>query len=137
MSLNRILKSAQTLGMPVVITDRDGSSAQVVMPFDDFMALTQSSMPQKRGVASGGLEDLDFEEGEGAPFQAGEEMGQTDWDLSAFSDQSLEGEQDPFDFSIEAPMNGASEEISETEASASGMEEKFYLEPLDEGDVLK
>lgn len=136
MSLNRILQSAQKLGMPVVITDRDGAHAQVVLPFDDFMALAGASSHQgasdKHGVASGSMDDLDLE---GVDDRA-------DWDLSGFdSFEEEEPSQDPFDFTVEAPMDPVNEPVGEPSSSEEGlvnhMEEKFYLEPLDETDPLK
>lgn len=125
MSLNNILASAQKLGMPVVITDRQGENAQVVMPFDDFLALTHSVTGEgKQGIASGSLDDLDLDD----DFSHGSQqmdfsVGELDGEIQAEMDRAsaMEDEQtlfagDPFS---KAPDSGA-------------MEEKFYLEPLGE-----
>jgi len=130
MSLNKILASAQKLGMPVVITDRQGENAQVVMPFDDFLALTHSVTGEGRhGMASGSFEDLeDFDlgelEAEEDPTQMDFSMGELDGEIQAEMDRAAAVEEggeglfaeDPF---LEKP-------------APAGMEERFYLEPLGE-----
>ena len=112
MSLNKILASAQKLGMPVVITDRNGDNAQVVMPFDDFLALSDAATGEgKRGVASGALDDLDLDDFPEEP----------DMDFSVGD----------LDSEIQAEMERAETETPPL-SGFNGMEEKFYLEPLDD-----
>lgn len=45
MSLKHILDTARKLGIPVVITNEQGESPQVVMPFEDFASMVGVSRP--------------------------------------------------------------------------------------------
>lgn len=131
MSLNTILASAQKLGMPVVITDRQGENAQVVMPFDDFVALAQSATGEgKYGMASGSRDDLDLGafavEEDPMAFSMGDldEEIQTEMDRAAAS----QSESQKGLFSADPFSSVPSDSVE------AGMEEKFYLEPLGEGE---
>lgn len=65
MSLNHILGTARKLGIPVVITNDRGESAQVVMPFEDFASMVNGPQPlpaRKSKCRNCVCEDMDIED---------------------------------------------------------------------------
>jgi hypothetical protein len=111
------------------------------MPFDDFMALAQASPKgEKRGMASGSLQELELEDSSD---------DRSEWDLSGFDDQVAAEGVDAFDFTVESSEEGGVDNKPENTVHnpggdaqgamnlGNGMDERFYLEPLDEEGSLK
>jgi hypothetical protein len=127
MALEHVLDTARKLGIPVVITDDRGEAAQVIMPFDDFAAMvgatspvsgkpriTRSPKPAARGPVT-----IPIREEADEIVQALNEL-----DIEAI-DESLASPAP----SMESTTEGSKEE--------GFLEDKFYLEPLNDEEGQK
>ena len=127
MSWQRILESARKNGYPVIVTDIAGREPMVVMPFDTFEEMNEVYLSA-------------FES-----WQDSEEYEYTELD----SDENYHPEEPPESASPVMPPDvfegvadsdsGAQSEVSQTshiepndEVSHLSMEDKFYLEPVED-----
>ena len=123
MSLHHVLATAKKLGIPVVITDEQGEASQVVMPFEDFVAMVGNAAPvahpaarvkHPRVVASGPTTRV-------VPQDDHDEIAE------ALSEIQFEGiREEPF----------AREDLSAPPRHPDFSEEKFYIEPLNDEEPL-
>lgn len=111
--MNQILETARRLGIPVVITNDRGESPQVVMPFEDFVAMTGVGSGQ-RAKGTGQREDN--------KFVAEEEVAEALANLTA---ERIAEE------THEAAHRYHADRGNES-TNRSFLEEKFYLEPIED-----
>jgi len=124
MSWQRILESARKNGFPVIVTDIAGREPMVVMPFDTFEEMNE--------VYQSSLDSWEEERGEEFEYS----------DIESGSDETIESSIPAY--GAEATQEGSvSEEPSKSsmrekpegnmnEVSHLSMEERFYLEPVDD-----
>lgn len=112
MSLNHILDTARKLGIPVVITNEQGKSPQVVMPFDDFASMVGVSRP-----ISGKPRITDRVEVE----EERDEIAQ------ALADLTMER----IEHEVQEPVPSAGVDATET-PDERFLEDNFYFEPLED-----
>ena len=124
MSWQRILESARKNGFPVIVTDIAGREPMVVMPFDTFEEMNE--------VYQSSLDSWEEERGEEFEYS----------DIESGSDETIESSIPAY--GAEATQEGSvSEEPSKSsmrekpegnmnEVSHLPMEERFYLEPVDD-----
>lgn len=123
MALQHVLDTARKLGIPIVITDEAGEAAQVVMPFDDFVAMVGSSVPAGQlpvPVKRPRIQPLDSR-----VVPERDEISEALADLR-FEEITEQQEVPPLSH---PPMDGDMDD--------GFLEEKFYLEPLDDQESLK
>lgn len=112
MSWQRILESARRNGFPVIVTDIAGREPMVVMPFDAFEEMNETYHASLEA----------WEEGEGIEYS----------DLEPVSEEvyAPPAPIEPVPPPSEPPMPTA--ESGEENVSHLSMEERFYLEPVDD-----
>ena len=122
MPLQHVLDTARRLGIPVVITDEAGDAAQVVMPFDDFAAMVGASSPAPKRKPRA------VPPPPASPSPTREPI--SDEIAEALADIQFEGiREEPFTRDDVAKAPPPSDD--------GFLEEKFYLEPLDDEESLK
>ena len=104
MSWQRILELAREQGMPVIVTDLDGRDSMVVMPLERFEQLTHHSK-----------------------MNAGDRPVRIEINGSVTEKPRME--ELP---TIHQTLSEINESVGTNEISELSLEEKFYLEPLDE-----
>lgn len=117
MSLQRIFESARKLGVPVVITDPAGRDPLVVLPLEQFEALSESGQGESSVAASS----------KPSPVKEKERIE------SLLADRAAEIAQQRLEEAVggvqaAAKIPGENPEIS--------LDERFYLEPVDDGSGL-
>lgn len=108
MSLQRIFESARKLGLPVIVTDVAGREPMVVLPLEQFEAMSES-----------GSDDFD-----------------PDWKLPDFDEKgNLISSEDPLPKAkkTEEPISVELPDEFKAEPQDLSLEERFYLEPVDDG----
>jgi len=120
MSLKNVLETARKLGIPVVITDEEGDAAQVVMPFEDFAALVGATSPSPRSNAKPQATSRHAQAMEDEVAQA----------LADLTIERLNEQANVVAEHIE-------QEVEAAKPSEGFLEDKFYLEPLDDEAPLK
>lgn len=142
MSLPYILSTARKLGIPVVITNDRGESAQVVMPFEDFASMVNGS--QSHGHAR--CEDCHCgeEDEETLPLAdeiedwTGEESEEGSYELTPEEIEELdkiiiEDEQITTEPAVQPKEIKESKEPKEAvEPTSVSLEDQFYFEPIQE-----
>jgi hypothetical protein len=113
MSLNHILDTARKLGIPVVITNEEGKSPQVVMPFEDFASMVGVSRPVSSKPRITDKVVAEEEHDEIAQALADLTMERLD----------EEGTEPPV-----SPMKQEAPEVTDDRF----LEDNFYFEPLDD-----
>ncbi|MEN9557713.1 MAG: hypothetical protein RL141_82 [Candidatus Parcubacteria bacterium] len=128
MSLTRILQTARKLGTPVIVTDREGEAAQVIMPFDDFAALVgEASSPSIHApdfAKSAPMERSTYQETPSAAVSAGF--------LDPFTMERPSEERS----NVSLPGEGGQESAPD-QSSTDFLEERFFLEPLEDEEALR
>jgi len=123
MSLQRVLETARKTGTPVILTDVAGRDPMVILPLEQFEALTGVSaetakpahrtapVPPRREAKTSVSDPVDRAFAEMAAERLKNRMEETAIDLETLADQST--------VSAEIPL-----------------EERFYLEPVDDKGVV-
>lgn len=111
MSLQRILETARKTGMPVIMTDLAGREPMVIMPLEQFEAMAGESPASQKAPAP---KPLSKEE---RVVQVLEEMA---------SERRLSHVQD------EVPLHIESLSVEIPVPEDLTLEERFYLEPLED-----
>jgi hypothetical protein len=127
MSLHHVLDTARKLGIPVVITTQTGEAAQVVMPFDDFAAMVNISSPS--GAKSRAARSAR------TPAPTTIPIRQEDRDdiANAMAELDINHFQEEESPAIPPPIESSKDSLMDE----GFLEEKFYLEPLDDEESLK
>ncbi len=115
MALQRILESARKLGVPVIITDVAGRDPFVILPLEQFEAMA--------GVEGKEMKQESIKSIKPVPSLEGELPEPT----THFSLNEVQREILP-----KIEEKEAKPEIQEVEENP--LEERFYLEPMDEGE---
>jgi hypothetical protein len=124
MSLKNVLDTARKLGIPVVITDEEGEAAQVVMPFEDFAALVGATSPSPRPSATSSRK----------PRVTSQAANPTEDEVAqALADLTIERLSDQANQAAER----LEQEMGVRKSDEGFLEDKFYLEPLEDEDSLK
>jgi hypothetical protein len=124
MPLQHVLETARKLGIPVVITDEAGDAAQVVMPFDDFAAMVNATSP-----TSPKTRKAPPSEPRTIPIRD-EREDEIDLALEELQFQGIREEPLVRENPVKVPP-------AETPKDGEFLEDKFYLEPLNDEESLK
>jgi hypothetical protein len=118
MSLQRVFESARKLGVPVIMTDPAGREPMVVLTLEQFEAIAGTNEAVKEPVQTNGRR------GRPASRRPAESPKDEDFIFQTDEPGSRPMPTEPLleDFPSQAP----------TEAEIS-LDERFYLEPLDDG----
>lgn len=140
MSLPYILSTARKLGIPVVITNERGESAQVVMPFEDFASMVNGVQPHSHeGCCSsradeetGGGFDLEDElEDEWVPEEAEEGSYElTPEEIEELDKIIIEDEKGEGEPQATEKTGKEQKEKESMEPTSVSLEDQFYFEPL-------
>ena len=131
MPLHHILDTARKLGIPVIITDDQGEAAQVIMPFDDFAAMVGATSPvsSKPRISRSPKAPASRPS---APISSQEEDDEIIQALNELDIESIEALEE----SINPPIEPV-EQSAPTSKEEGFLEEKFYLEPLNDEESQK
>jgi hypothetical protein len=135
MSLKNVLDTARRLGIPVVITDETGEAAQVVMPFEDFAAMVGATSPAPRKPRVTRSREQD------------EEIAQAlaELTLEHFNEQDAPMADEPrIPISVPEQRNDnirpsekrLQDELGMSVTPEDLLEDRFYLEPIDDEKTL-
>jgi hypothetical protein len=111
MSLQRVLETARRTGTPVIITDVGGREPMVVMPLEQFEALTSEAPSRPTGHSAGHLSLSKEERVERVLAEMAATRSEERANDAAHKIESL---------SIEVPADDLT------------LEERFYLEPVED-----
>jgi len=114
MSLQRIFESARKLGVPVIMTDPAGREPLVVLPLEQFEAMAGVAVGQAPKIAS-------------KPTQKSKEELRVEEILAAKATEVSEARME------EAVADLIEQGIEVAENPEITLEERFYLEPLEDG----
>ncbi len=123
MSWQRILESARKNGFPVIVTDIAGREPMVIMPFDAFEELNEAHQVS--------LETWEDEAEDYEYSSLDDEQPEAGFTTSAEQTKVTPMKEEPPSKSVESPsleeIPGSSQEVSHL-----SMEDRFYLEPVDD-----
>lgn len=129
MSWQRILESARKNGFPIIVTDIAGREPMVVMPFDAFEEMNEA-YHSTLDRWEDGLDEMEYaevREDEGRDESTVEPPAERG--ASAISDE-FSAEEDNKTVADHWPEFGPEEDVSHL-----SMEDRFYLEPVDEDET--
>jgi hypothetical protein len=127
MSWQRILESARRNGFPVIVTDIAGREPMVVMPFDAFEEMNEAyhtTIDQWEG----GLDEVEYSD---VPES---ESSEAPWTEEGADPNAAPVAQEaaPTPESNKTASDHWPESSTEEDVSHLSMEDRFYLEPVDE-----
>lgn len=144
MSLSHILGTARKLGIPVVITNDRGESAQVVMPFEDFASMVSGA--SSHGHACECCSDQEADEDEEEEIEeipdieeldgwSSDDSNQNEYELTPKEIEALDKiivdeekvTNEPIMQSEESSPKKGREVVEPTSVS---LEDQFYFEPI-------
>ncbi|HEU0051154.1 MAG TPA: hypothetical protein VFQ60_03815 [Patescibacteria group bacterium] len=131
-SWQRILEAARRHGMPLIVTDVAGREPLVVLPFDEFERLTEKEVePHKSENTGAGIGIVRKQEEKKTNFGEVKDLVKPVDNL-----KSKGVSQSPITLKTilqEVAASTESEAVSNGEEEAElSLEERFYLEPVDE-----